>query len=124
MTSTRVKPQTSVMSEIQIQAEAFQYVWNNIPETRYKIFHVPNGGSRNAIEGMQLKASGVVAGVPDIIFLWKGRAYGFEFKTSTGVLSHQQQTVHKAWDEENIPVYIIRSSQQFFDHIKDIICKS
>ena len=35
------------------------------PELRL-IYHIPNGGSRNAIEARNLKAQGVKAGVPDI----------------------------------------------------------
>ncbi len=35
------------------------------PELRW-LFHVPNGGSRNKIEGARLKAAGVKPGVPDI----------------------------------------------------------
>ena len=35
------------------------------PELRL-IYHIPNGGSRNAIEARHLKAQGVKAGVPDI----------------------------------------------------------
>lgn len=30
------------------------------------VFHIPNGGSRNAIEGANLKRQGVMAGVPDL----------------------------------------------------------
>ena len=38
---------------------------NNYPQLRY-IFHVPNGGTRNVREAVELKAQGVKAGVPDL----------------------------------------------------------
>ena len=112
-------PQKS-QSEIQIQAAAFQAAWNDFPETRGLIFHVPNGGARNKIEGMQLKASGVIAGIPDIILLWQGKAYGFEFKTLTGHLSPAQEKIHSTWKNNGIPVYVIRDAEVFIAHVARI----
>lgn len=109
------------ISEIQLQAAAFQYSWNTYPLTRLCIFHVPNGGSRNAIEGMQLKASGVIAGVPDILMVWLGKTYAFEFKTLTGTVSPQQTAVHIAWANQGIIVKIIRTLEQWKDELKAII---
>lgn len=101
------------MSEIQLQASCFQFMWNEYPFTRRLFFHVPNGGSRDAREGAQLKASGVVAGIPDMILIHKGSAFGFEIKTLTGKVSPVQDQVHKAWAEDGTPVYIIRSFDEF-----------
>ncbi len=101
------------MSEIQLQALCFQYLWNNYPATRRLFFHVPNGGNRDAREGAQLKASGVVAGIPDMILIHKGRAFGFEMKTLTGSVSPAQQLVHQSWAEDGTPVYIIRTFEEF-----------
>jgi hypothetical protein len=82
---------------------------------------VPNGGSRNKIEAGQLKASGVVAGIPDCILVWKGRAYGFEFKNDTGVLSTAQKEVHAAWQGQGVPVEVIRTLDQFKTAAEKII---
>lgn len=112
---------TKPRSEIQIQAEAYQWLHNTHPETRGLCFHVPNGGSRNAIEGMQLKASGVVAGIPDIIFLWEGKAYGFEFKTASGHVSPIQDKIHKVWQSNGVPVYVVRCVDEFQYHIGEIL---
>lgn len=116
ITTTAVKPK----SEIQIQSEAFQKAWNLYPATRYLIFAVPNGGQRNAIEGMQLKASGTVSGVPDIVMHWKGLAYGFEFKTETGTLSPAQIKVHEIWKKNETPVYVVRTADDFLSLIEQI----
>lgn len=70
---------------------------------------------------MQLKASGVVPGVPDLILMWKGKAYGFEFKTITGTVSHAQMQVHEAWKEQGIEVKVIRSVEEFKHSIGGII---
>lgn len=108
-------------SEIQIQAECFQFLWNNYPLTRRCFFHVPNGGSRNKIEGMQLKASGVVPGVCDMILLWRGRAYGFEVKTSIGIISPDQEKVHAAWRGQDVRVEVVRDIDEFRNLIIEII---
>jgi len=47
-------------------------------------FHVPNGGKRKPIEAAILKGLGVVAGVPDIIAIRAGHAYGLELKAEDG----------------------------------------
>lgn len=112
------------MNEKQIQAKAFQEVWNRYPQTRRLIFHVPNGGSRNKIEGMQLKAQGVVAGIPDILFIWKGTVYPFEFKTGTGNLSPAQIDIHSTWKGQGIETMIVRSPEEFVLHIEKILFTS
>lgn len=59
---------TPTPTEAQEQRALFQWiaVWaNKWPELRYA-HHIPNGGSRNAVEAANLKAQGVLAGVPDI----------------------------------------------------------
>jgi len=110
-------------SEIQIQAEMFQWAWNTFPQTRRLLFHVPNGGNRSAREGMQFKASGVIAGVPDLLFLWNDCAYGLEVKTQSGELSKVQSDLHKVWTDNGITIYIVRSLEEFQYYFKSIINK-
>jgi hypothetical protein len=47
-------------------------------------FHVPNGGYRRRTEAAILKGLGVVAGVPDIVAIHKGRVYALELKAEGG----------------------------------------
>jgi hypothetical protein len=47
-------------------------------------FHVPNGGYRRLTEAAILKGLGVVAGVPDIVAIHKGRVYALELKAEGG----------------------------------------
>ena len=57
-----------MMTEADEQKLLFEWAaWqsNAHPELRL-MFHIPNGGSRNPIEGRHLKEQGVKAGVPDI----------------------------------------------------------
>lgn len=55
--------------EAQEQRELFQWAAmqaGKYPELRF-MYHVPNGGKRNAKEAALMKAEGVKAGVPDIV---------------------------------------------------------
>ena len=47
-------------------------------------FHVPNA-PRNKIQGARLKAMGMLAGAPDLIFLHQGKAFALELKSKTGI---------------------------------------
>ena len=44
------------------------------------LFHPANGGDRRPIEAAILKALGVVAGVPDLIFICNGKTFALELK--------------------------------------------
>lgn len=138
------------MSEIQLQSQIFQFMWNEYPATRRLFFHVSNelptdaefilsevgrvvgyekGGKRmfpswlSTLRALVRKrvgiylskrqASGVVAGIPDMLLIQRGRVFGFELKTDTGVVSSSQEKVHQAWSEDGTPVYIIRSLEDF-----------
>jgi hypothetical protein len=101
------------MSEIQIQAASFQWVYNNYPPLRGCFFAVPNGGWRNKAEASQLKASGVIAGIPDMLLVYAGKVYAWEFKTPDGVLSDAQHRIHGAWRSQGILVQIARSFEDF-----------
>lgn len=48
------------------------------------VFAVPNGGSRNLKEAVNLKAQGVLAGVSDLIILLPGKVYFVELKNPNG----------------------------------------
>jgi len=109
------------MTEDQLQAECFRFCWNTHPETRKLLFSVPNGGLRNPREAQKLKSTGTVAGVSDLIFLWKGKCYLIEMKTDTGT----QQKNQKEWEElvksHGFEYFICRSLEQFKLIINKII---
>jgi hypothetical protein len=54
-------------------------------------FHVPLGGYRRPIEAAILKAIGTVAGVPDIIIIYRGHVYALELKTEHGRVTDVQR---------------------------------
>lgn len=80
------------MTEEQLQAQIFQYHWNNYPEERGLLFHVQQK-ARNAIEGAKFRALGVVPGVSDLIYLKPGGLpVLIELKTETGPQSESQRS--------------------------------
>jgi hypothetical protein len=54
-------------------------------------FHPANGGARSKAEAGRFRAEGVVAGVPDLVLLHKGRARFLELKADKGRLSDAQR---------------------------------
>jgi hypothetical protein len=69
-------------------------------------FHVPNGGWRSLVEASIMKGLGVRAGVPDIIAVRDGRAYGLELKAPGERLTAVQRDAHAALSEAGAPVEV------------------
>ena len=81
------------MSEAEEQKNLFRWA-AYFPELSI-MFHIPNGGSRNAIEGKHLKEQGVKAGVPDIFLpIARGGCHGLfiEMKRAKGGVLSQFQS--------------------------------
>ena len=107
------------MSEDRLQFECYMWFHNEFPNQRGLLFSVPNGGYRNKKEAMKMKSTGVVPGIPDIIYLHR-TAIGIEMKNETGILSLDQKKIHAIWNERGFKVYICRSLDQFKQIIAEI----
>jgi hypothetical protein len=108
-------------SEIQLQSRCFQWAHNTYPSLRGLLFSVPNGGYRNKIEAGQLKSSGVIAGIPDLLCLFGG-VTGIEMKIPGGHVSDAQAKIHERWRAAGIRVEVCYSFEEFQSIIKSIIC--
>lgn len=85
-----------------------------------KLHHIPNGGSRNAIEAAKMKQMGVVPGVCDLMLTVPRNGYAgafFELKTSKGKLSEHQSDFIESHKEDYYCV-IIRSVDEFEKELK------
>lgn len=92
------------------------------PTFKKLLFAVPNGGSRNVLEAVNLKKQGVRAGVSDLILLYPCIEYPFmciEFKAKKGTQSDEQNEFQKAVESVNGLYVIVRT----FDEFKNIIVK-
>lgn len=74
-----------------------QWQHNRFPELKL-LFHIPNGGSRNALEAANLKRQGVKAGVPDLFLpVAKGMYHGLFIEMKWGkntVTDKQDEWLH------------------------------
>ena len=112
------------MTEEKLQAECYKWAVNTYPCLRFGcLFHVPNGGTRNKREAVVLKATGVVAGVPDLILIHKGITYGIEMKTThkDSKCSDKQIKVHEAWKKQGVDTYIVRTQEEFEELVNKIV---
>lgn len=97
------------MTEEQLQAQIFQWHWENKPEERRLLFHVQQK-ARNAIEGVRFRAIGVVPGVSDLVYLRPGgKPVMMELKTDTGSQSAEQVKWQNAVEAAGYEYVIIRS---------------
>lgn len=107
-----------VESEEKLQARCFQWFWNKYPELRRTMFAVPNGGARNITEASRMKATGTVAGVSDLVWVYKGRTIFIEMKNEIGTQSDAQREFEKAITGQLCQYKIIRTFGEFTHFIE------
>jgi hypothetical protein len=109
-------------SEDQIQQQIVNFFTNNYclkhHSPRCSIFSVPNGGSRHILEAKKLKATGMKAGVSDLIVLMPNRAIFIELKNEKGIQSESQKEFEQSVSALGFEYYLIRSLDQFIEVIK------
>lgn len=97
--------------------------WFNLqyPNFQGLLFHVPNSAKRGVVEGAMFKRMGVVAGVPDLLFVYQSCTYAFELKGAKGKLSDSQKAIHKTWSKQGIKVEIVKDVMDFVKLINQIV---
>ena len=106
------------ISEDKLQASCHAYMMHTYPPpANYgRYFSFPNCGSRNKIEAMKMKATGLTAGIPDYFLLSdNGQFVPIEFKLQTTTLTNRQPVVHHNYAALGVKVYIVRNGQEFLD---------
>lgn len=94
--------------------------WFRMQYPQYLLFHVPNGGRRNAREAAFLKLEGVVAGIPDL-FLAVGR-HGFhglfiEMKAGRNTATPAQKEMMERLYRAGYSCVVCRSFEEFRDEV-------
>jgi hypothetical protein len=97
-------------------------MWNKHPETRGCFFAVTNN-SEHAVRGLQRKGLGLVSGISDCLFFWKGILYCFEFKSKTGKQSDRQKWWQNLIENQGAIYYLINDVEIFEKIILGIIKK-
>jgi hypothetical protein len=112
-TATRV---VELSSENKIQQEIIMYFRNNYclkhHSPRCAIFSVPND-SRDAKEQIRKIATGLMAGVSDLIVLQPNRTVFVEVKIETGRQSDKQKDFQQRVEALGFEYLIVRSLEEF-----------
>jgi hypothetical protein len=81
---------------------------------------LPFGEKRTLETGKRLKAMGVKAGFPDMLFLWAGRAIGLELKTADGKQTDSQKEVEEAWNRAGGIYRVVRSYEEAMSFLEGV----
>lgn len=107
-------------TEDRIQQEIFIYLNNTfcLPScaNRGIVFHVPNERI-SKVERIRLAAIGVLSGVSDLLFIYKGKHIYLEVKTPTGTQSKAQIEFEGRIQTNGFSYYLVRS----LDDVKNIM---
>ena len=110
------------MIEDIIQADIFSWYNNKYclkhHNPRHCIFSVPNGGKRNKREAAKLKATGLRAGVSDLIVVQPNRCIYVEVKTATGEQSDKQKEFEQIVTALGFEYWLVRSLQDFINKLQ------
>ena len=107
-------------AEHEIQKAIVNYVRYTLPDAL--IFAIPNGGQRSITTAQFLKSEGVLAGIPDLCFIYKGLVMFFEVKTEKGKLTDNQYRIIEKLILNDIPCYILRNIDDLELALKDNSC--
>ncbi len=111
--------------EADIQSEFFKIFPTFFPNVPDKlVFAVPNGGSRNKLEAINLKRQGLKPGISDVICLIPKKGFAsllMEFKTSTGDQSDEQKEFQRQAESCGSKYVIVRSVGRAIDVLKEYL---
>lgn len=95
-------------NEDKMQENYYQWAHNLYPESKYHLWHVPNGGTRNKAEAMKFVAMGMRAGIPDLILIKPVSmvAHGIELKVRGKRQSDKQKECQLSWGAANYTLIV------------------
>lgn len=103
--------------EDQIQRAIFQHLKARKAPGTFA-FHVPNGGKRKPIEAAIMKGLGVTAGVPDVIAIHRGHAYGLELKADDGRPTAKQIEALAAMEKAGATVAVAKGLDEAISQLE------
>lgn len=80
--------------EEQLHRATWRYLQWSLPDDAVA-YHPANGGLRHRKAAARMAGLGVVAGVPDLAIVWRGKALFIELKAGRGVVSAAQKSLHR-----------------------------
>ena len=111
------------------QEQAWFFNWCKYASVKWSeldlLYHIPNGGSRNAIEAVHLKAQGVKKGVPDLCLpVPRGKFHGLyiEMKRQKGgTLSLDQKEWIARLKNQGYRVEVCKGFQEAANVLEDYL---
>ena len=105
------------MSEDILQSQIFRWYHNTyctkLNSPRHLIFSVPNGAYTSKAQAMKLKATGLIAGVSDLIIIRPNKITFCELKIGTGKQSDKQIDFQNTVTALGFDYVICRSLEEF-----------
>ena len=83
-------------TELAIHRSVLAYLTLALPREATRPWHCASGEKRDEATAAKLKTMGVIPGLADLMFVWRGRLYAVEVKSPTG----RSSTYQRAWREE------------------------
>ena len=77
-----------------LQRQVMQWLDFCLPPDAFA-FAVPNAARRGLVDGAWMKATGMRAGVPDLVIIHRGKAVFVELKAGRGKLTVAQELMHE-----------------------------
>ena len=103
------------MNENQLQQSIYLWFTNTyvIKDKRCMILSIPNGGLRDKMTAITLKATGLYKGAADLLVVFRGWVGFVELKTEVGIQSPSQRQFEAHCIEAGIPYHLVRSLAEF-----------
>lgn len=103
------------MNENQLQQSIYLWFTNTyvIKDKRCMILSIPNGGLRDKMTAITLKATGLYKGAADLLVIYRGWVGFVELKTEVGIQSPAQRQFEAHCIEAGIPYRLVRSLAEF-----------
>jgi hypothetical protein len=119
------KKRTISHEEADIQSDFFAQTKIFFPSIPDKLlFAIPNGGSRNKLEAINLKRQGVKRGVADVLLLIPKGGFAslcLEFKTKTGKQSPEQKEFQIQAEKCGSKYVIVRSVKEAIEKVSEYL---
>ncbi len=108
--------------EHNLQVACVKWFRYQFPHFADLLWATPNGGSRNKLEAIRLKAEGVKAGVPDLFLcIAKGKYHGFfiEMKVGRNKPTLSQKSMMAQITRQGFKCVVCYSFEQFETEIRE-----
>jgi len=114
---------TIYANEDQFTAATHKYINHNYPALRGFYFHVANESATSMAMRLKLSALGLLAGVPDFLFVYP-KFWALELKMPNGKLSDKQKYLHNHWASVGITVEVCYNAEQVITALERALTKT